>query len=1621
MQNVNNQDDLIQYFRNKRPQFTQDMSDLDVYTYGKNLLFESQGVEVPDYEPPANKIEPEQNAPMLSNRYQDVDVSPDASKGFLESVYQIGLSGASEMFTDSGIPILGISPEFFRKSYNQSLVGLAYQATYGKPKYDIGDYDPGWGAEVGSFITGMASPMEIALYVSGAGLGAKAAQASTAVAKATGVKSLVKTAAPKNKLLAKQLVESGIQDGTAFGMISSAYAATASAANQKSEKGSIDVSQVMSDAGDGFLESFLIGFPAGVVGRGLLGSKYAMKVNAAKEGGETLSASQKALYGLPGQASVETVAFATLPSFYKEIGLNNFKDYPMIGSDEWFTNVAADGSMVASLFAGSKILSKYNMSKVAAKIEDINIEEGQMNNDMLVRVRQNLKNPELSREVIEELNLQDVNLFDDIKSLKDFKERSAKLEKIANKYTDEQIQGNKVSKEDARWMAEDGARTLNETRIILDSVAKDNVKLKSAFESMTDKPLTDKQFSTMKNDLNTSIGQIVDVFDDVNYQLTGIPKTDVQQQSLFQKTTKGDIEPVKPVSEKKIKLIEDTQAKYKSFVKQPKKKVSALQSRQITEFVATRAGIKNPAKFKLNDPNTTQADINRFSKQLDIDSSKNLMKLSNKANELRTMARVDKLKDTVLSKTQSNKVLTALGVPNGDIVRANSRQLAEFEYAIKEPAKDIPVDNEQYLFDAKVESDSSKFKKIKKLEGIMSGIAKSFIPVWEVVEMLGEKVLSKKLLTRASIESEHYAKFNAFQDKFNSLYRVNKIELNNVKKSLYLMDIERYLERLNKNILKPYERKFIKNTFESDYVIVEKDKFKFNNKKYKRVIDAVKKDKDGKPATREAEVALMWDDYRQYNKDAYYTAVKAAFKSEAEYKQFLENHPINWIEDNVYLTRTTTKQFRELFDESNGGKYYHKLVEEPKNKLAKRLAQEKYKKKDVTKEQIAEFDEIARMEVEASINDMFKFSRAKATSSALKTRHIKLPEIIEINGKNVKVYETDFNSYIQPYAAGMSKFLANAEMFPDMVKLKDTNIKGRQTEALIGSLKLKNKQWGNWLEVQIDKELGINKRLYGDNGVFVTGANSLAGIYSKTALGFITAGAKNLFLGQNINMSSFYLRDYMRGLVLSMSKDFRNDVRMTLDTSVGVGHITDIRTNKIWDAMFALGGMKPTENANRIIAIASAKYDAARLVKILQSSGSSEKAIRNATDRLKEFYHMSDRQVSLFKKYGLNGVDGHSFKDSFEASKIKRELEVMSNQINTYAHINTQGSAQGLFMPDYWDKGMVKPMLLFKKMAYQFNRNQLRNFQLAKKNNDYIKIAMMGLAPIATGQALISMYSYLLQSNVPEENSNWDTYMKTLLVRGETFGLATDVLRMMDGEGADMTVYPALYEWGKAFVTALRAPIEGTKTKSQSLEDLLKNTSSAYRAYLSNIRKRGEKNALNKGSSKYRALYYEFKNEVMPDGPDFGDRIATTKDPFYRELKEVFLMGTPDEAARQYAISVYGIATEYYRNDVDKNGEHTKYRGPNGYSKAIKEAVKQVKASITRMNPNILSPVKKKPVETAKWVKWLNKDEKRGKVYMYELRKLEGQYFTKVDEMEKLIHKYLRDPEAVKLIKKALK
>ena len=110
--------------------------------------------------------------------------------------------------------------------------------------------------------------------------------------------------------------------------------------------------------------------------------------------------------------------------------------------------------------------------------------------------------------------------------------------------------------------------------------------------------------------------------------------------------------------------------------------------------------------------------------------------------------------------------------------------------------------------------------------------------------------------------------------------------------------------------------------------------------------------------------------------------------------------------------------------------------------------------------------------------------------------------------------------------------------------------------------------------------------------------------------------------------------------------------------------------------------------------------------------------------RLENFYHLDKRQVSLLKKYGQNGLSGHGLK-SFKKAQIKREMGDIEQQLNHYAHVNTQGAATHIFQPS-WARGkMAKPLVLFKSMAYASADNKVRNLKLAVKNRDMMKMTMM--------------------------------------------------------------------------------------------------------------------------------------------------------------------------------------------------------------------------------------------------------------------------------------------------------
>ena len=134
----------------------------------------------------------------------------------------------------------------------------------------------------------------------------------------------------------------------------------------------------------------------------------------------------------------------------------------------------------------------------------------------------------------------------------------------------------------------------------------------------------------------------------------------------------------------------------------------------------------------------------------------------------------------------------------------------------------------------------------------------------------------------------------------------------------------------------------------------------------------------------------------------------------------------------------------------------------------------------------------------------------------------------------------------------------------------------------------------------------------------------------------------------------------------------------------------------------------------------------------------------------------------------------------------------------------------------------------------------------------------------------------------------------------------------------------------------------------------------------------------------------------------------TTRSPFYKDLRMVFMNGTAEEFAKQYFISGIGIANDFLR-------DRKAYSVDEAFDMAEREMQKQLKA----MNPNrgtFLKQTKdkRKPME---WILWLKKHP-RAKEIMPELYKLETEYINKLEQYKSQMPFYARKLKIPKLFKK---
>lgn len=1047
------------------------------------------------------------------------------------------------------------------------------------------------------------------------------------------------------------------------------------------------------------------------------------------------------------------------------------------------------------------------------------------------------------------------------------------------------------------------------------------------------------------------------------------------------------------------------------------KKMSASEKRTLEQYIASSAGIENYEKFKLGSSNVSETDLILFQEKmkdipfLDI---KGEVALAQKATLIKN---IELNSSKVFTPKQKENVMKLLGFKSKTLWGASVKELKSYSTIINQNR----MPGQSRVAGIAENATSGELSDImRQMNGIIGDAAKFGLPVEAIMRKLGLKKIASKMEDHFVVESNHVGKFIEFEDSGARI--MGKGTFDKAKEHLYLIDSERYIERLDKNLLKNNEKKFISKAFKSDWVTQKNGKTVTNvgkGKKYKNLRDAVNE------KSPEGKMIKEWDNFTETVYDSFNTAIKANM-NDAEYLNFKNENKIKWIRENIYVSRLVTQEFKMNFN--LGGRAYNKLVQEQAAPLAKKLAKEKYKTDKPTDEQIGTVWEDAEMYVKNDVADMMTFHKGKHGTRFLKKRHVKLPEFVEIDGKKIKVYETAYENTVKKYALGMAKFMANVEIFPEFVKLKGFNFLGQK--AAINKLIEANNKWGTWAKDRVKNQLGYLEK----PGDYRSTTNTLmagaAQVLAKTQLSFPTSGLKNLILGQSAILQAVRVRDYFGAIAMTMGKEFRREVRGTGATEVGLRHIQEptFKTgDKFLNKLFWFGAMKPTENVNRYMSIAASRVQQNRLVGIIQNSKSSKSKIAKAERRLETFYSISKNEMVKLKKYGMNNVDDVSFSSAYKKSQERRTMQNIYNKMDAMAHVKTQGASVSLFMPEWADNKFLRPLTLFKRMAYASTNNSLKNFKLAYKNGNMVKMGMHMLGPYLTGTALISLYDALFDQKPPTENSDGWAHMKYVYIRGEFLGVLSDFIRMYEGDSASQTLSPAIYNYMQTAYMTLKDVSKENLSWKHGAEEMAKASFGAYRGYIKAYDKIENKYFV--GRKRATNLWYSFIDENYPNKEDYvyQERERNKRTSYYGDLKTVFEKGSAEAAAKQYYITIMAVATDLWNTTLNAEGKNENY--PN-FDAAIKKATSAVRAKITSFNPNPASVVKASKTKDKKskfrqinqinsWHQWLKKDPKKASEYIKHIQAMEYVYHYKARKLRQALQSgIINDPELQKILKK---
>ena len=337
--------------------------------------------------------------------------------------------------------------------------------------------------------------------------------------------------------------------------------------------------------------------------------------------------------------------------------------------------------------------------------------------------------------------------------------------------------------------------------------------------------------------------------------------------------------------------------------------------------------------------------------------------------------------------------------------------------------------------------------------------------------------------------------------------------------------------------------------------------------------------------------------------------------------------------------------------------------------------------------------------------------------------------------------------------------------------------------------------------------------------------------------------------------------------------------------------------------------------------------------------------------KLKEFYKLDNKRIASIMKHGLGEKNKEFYKNEKEMDFHRESLMILRDN----ASKTTQGFTEVGDLPHWMSKGSMKELSALYKMAYVMTGNIKRNIinPLVKYQNP-LPIIRWAASSFTFGWSKWALYSYLYGQFRPgssEKDESWFQWIMQNLYRGEFLGIFTNTALSPYGPSKKEKVIPFLPDeftpivanFGANVASAFTSPIMGTKTVTQSIHDLLKESAVAYNHFNEFRHKHLAENKMYMNHKKANTMVRNFvtKNKEMFPEKNSGSFFAKTeRTSLYRPMKEYIILGEHEKAAE-----AYWVAYNYLMDE---------YTGPNyrlGFKRARQRTISALRQSYKSIDP----------------------------------------------------------------------